>query len=215
MSSFDQMFLVAEWIGTAAFAISGAMVAIDKRTDIFGVLLLSIFTALGGGTVRDILIGHVPPRMFSNGKYVMLAIGCALIVFVLARIFKQHYMDMEHVIERINNVFDAIGLGVFAVSGASIGMEAGFQDNMLLIVALGTVTAIGGGMLRDVMLQEIPFVLKKHVYAVAAMLGALTFFLLSNAGMSRSICYGAGWSATFVLRMLAMHYKWNLPRAIE
>ena len=215
MSGFDQMFLIAEWIGTAAFAISGAMVAIDKRTDIFGVLLLSIFTALGGGTVRDILIGHFPPRMFSNGQYVMLAIACALVVFVLARIFKEHYVEMEHEIERINNVFDAIGLGVFAVSGASIGMEAGFQDNLLLIVALGTVTAIGGGMLRDVMLQEIPFVLKKHVYAVAAMLGALTFFLLRNAGMSQPVCYGAGWTATFVLRMLAMHYKWNLPRAIE
>jgi uncharacterized membrane protein YeiH len=215
MISFDQLFLIGEWVGTAAFAISGAMIAIDKRTDIFGVLLLAVFTALGGGTVRDILIGHFPPRMFSNGKYVLLAIFCALVVFVLARIFKEHYVDMEHEIERINNVFDAIGLGVFAVSGASIGMEAGFHDNLLLVVSLGTVTAIGGGMLRDVMIQEMPFVLKKHIYAVAAMAGALTFFLLSNAGMSRSVSYGMGWTATFVLRMLAMHYKWNLPRAIE
>ena len=214
MISFDQIFLLGEWIGTAAFAVSGAMVAIEKKTDIFGVMLLAVFTALGGGTIRDVLIGHFPPRMFSNGQYVLLAMFCALAVFVIARIFKEKYIRMEHGIEHINVIFDAIGLGVFAVSGANIGMEAGFGDNLLLIVSLGTVTGIGGGMLRDVLLQEIPFVLKKHVYAVAAIAGALTFFLLTNAGMSKTISYGAGWCATFALRMLAMHYKWNLPRAI-
>lgn len=214
MLTFDQIFLLGEWIGTAAFAISGAMVAIDKRTDIFGVMLLAVFTALGGGTVRDILIGYFPPRMFSNGKYVLLAIICALIVFIVARSMRERYIAMEKEIERINIVFDAIGLGVFAVSGASIGLEAGFGDNMLLVVALGTVTAIGGGMLRDVMLQEIPFVLKKHIYAVAAISGATTFYLLADAGMSHTVSYGAGWLMTFTLRMLAMHYKWNLPKAI-
>jgi len=214
MLDFQRIFLLGEWIGTAAFAVSGAMVAIDKRTDVFGVLLLAVFTALGGGTVRDILIGHFPPRMFSNGQYVLLAIFCALIVFILARIFKERYVAKEQEIERINVIFDAIGLGVFAVSGASIGMEAGFGDNLLLIVSLGTITGIGGGMLRDVLLGEIPFVLKKHIYAVAAIAGALTFYLLTSAGMSAAISYGAGWTATFVLRMLAMRYKWNLPRAI-
>lgn len=215
MLTFDQIFLLGEWIGTAAFAISGAMVAIDKRTDVFGVMLLAVFTALGGGTVRDILIGHFPPRMFSNGQYVLLAIFCALIVFIVAWIMRERYIAMEGEIERINVVFDAIGLGVFAVSGASIGMEAGYGDNLLLVVALGTVTAIGGGMLRDVMLQEIPFVLKKHIYAVAAIAGATTFFLIANAGMSHTVSYGAGWLVTFTLRMLAMHYKWNLPMAIK
>jgi len=192
MLDFQRIFLLGEWIGTAAFAVSGAMVAIDKRTDVFGVLLLAVFTALGGGTVRDILIGHFPPRMFSNGQYVLLAIFCALIVFILARIFKERYVAKEQEIERINVIFDAIGLGVFAVSGASIGMEAGFGDNLLLIVSLGTITGIGGGMLRDVLLGEIPFVLKKHIYAVAAIAGALTFYLLTSAGMSAAISYGAG-----------------------
>lgn len=214
MLEFHQFFLIGEWIGTAAFAISGAMVAIDKKTDVFGVMLLAVFTALGGGTVRDILIGHFPPRMFMSGHYVLMAIICALIVFVIARIFKERYVGMEKEIEHINVIFDAIGLGVFAVSGASIGMEAGFGDNLLLVVSLGTVTGIGGGMLRDVLLGEIPFVLKKHIYAVAAIAGALMFYLLTHAGMSQTVSYGAGWLATFVLRMLAMHYKWNLPRAI-
>ncbi|MBR0319942.1 MAG: TRIC cation channel family protein [Clostridia bacterium] len=137
MLTFDQIFLLGEWIGTAAFAISGAMVAIDKRTDVFGVLLLAVFTALGGGTVRDILIGHFPPRMFSNGQYVLLAIFCALIVFIVARIMRERYIAMEGEIERINVVFDAIGLGVFAVSGASIGMEAGYGDNLGLRLGIG------------------------------------------------------------------------------
>ena len=214
MFTFQQIFLIGEWIGTAAFAVSGAMVAIDKKTDIFGVMLLAVFTALGGGTVRDIIIGHFPPRMFSNGQYVILALGCALTVFVIARIFKERYVAMEREIEHINMFFDAIGLGVFAVSGASIGMEAGFGGNLLLIVSLGTITAIGGGMIRDVMLQEIPFVLQKHVYAVAAIVGALAYYLLIRAGVSQTLSYAAGWMATFTLRMLAMHYKWNLPRAI-
>lgn len=213
MLSFDQIFLIGEWIGTAAFAVSGAMVAVDKKTDIFGVMLLAVFTALGGGTVRDILIGHFPPRMFSNGQYVLLSIVCALIVFAVARGFKERYVKREKEIGRINDIFDAIGLGVFAVSGANIGMEAG--GNLLLVVSLGTITGIGGGMLRDIMLEEIPFVLKKHIYAVAAIAGALTFALLARAGLSRTMAYGVGWAMTFALRLLAMHYKWNLPRAIE
>lgn len=213
MMSFDQIFLIGEWVGTAAFAVSGAMVAVDKKTDIFGVMLLAVFTALGGGTVRDILIGHFPPRMFSNGQYVLLSIVCALIVFAVARGFKERYVRRAREIGRINDIFDAIGLGVFAVSGANIGMEAG--GNLLLVVSLGTITGIGGGMLRDVMLEEIPFVLKKHIYAVAAIAGALTFALLTRAGLSRTAAYGAGWAVTFALRLLAMHYKWNLPRAIE
>lgn len=214
MTDSLQIFLIGEWIGTVAFAISGALVAIDKRTDIFGVMLLAVFSALGGGTVRDILIGHFPPRMFSNGRYVLLAIFCALIVFIVARMFRAHYETMEKEIEKVNGIFDAIGLGVFAVSGASIGVEAGFGDNFLLVVALGTITAIGGGMMRDVMLQEIPFVLKKHIYAVAAIAGAATYYFLIQAGAIETIAYSAGWMMTVTLRLFAMQYKWNLPRAI-
>ena len=137
------------------------MVAVDKGTDIFGVLLMAVFTALGGGTLRDMLIGYFPPRMFTNFHYVLLACLCAIIVFAIARTFKERYVARERMIEQINNVFDAIGLGVFAVSGARIGMEAGFADNMFLTTFLGTTTAIGGGMIRDVLLREMPFVLQK------------------------------------------------------
>ena len=214
MNDFNAIFQLCEAIGTAAFAVSGAMVAIDKGTDIFGVLLMAVFTALGGGTLRDVLIGHFPPRMFTNFHYVLLACICALAVFIIARIFKERYIERERLIEQVNNVFDAIGLGIFAVSGARIGMEAGFADNIFLTTFLGTTTAIGGGMLRDVLLQEMPFVLKKRVYAVASIVGALGYALLLRMGVNGVMAYALGMMATIAVRILATVFRWNLPKAI-
>ena len=175
---------------------------------------MAVFTALGGGTLRDVLIGHFPPRMFTNFHYVLLSCICALAVFIIARIFKERYIERERLIEQVNNVFDAIGLGIFAVSGARIGMEAGFADNIFLTTFLGTTTAIGGGMLRDVLLQEMPFVLKKRVYAVAAIVGALGYALLMRMGMNGVMAYALGMMATTAVRILATVFKWNLPKAI-
>ena len=207
-------FLVCEWLGTAAFAVSGAMVAIDTGMDLFGVIFLAMITALGGGTLRDVLIGHFPPRMFTNFEFLLLAVACAVTVFVLADLYKERYIKSEHGIERVNNVFDAIGLGVFAVSGARIGMEAGFTDNAFLVTFLGMTTAVGGGMIRDVLLQRIPFVLNKRVYAVAAIAGALTYWVIEYVLMMPVLAYAVGWLVTVTLRMLATIYKWNLPKAI-
>lgn len=207
-------FLVCEWLGTAAFAVSGAMVAIDKGMDLFGVIFLAMVTALGGGTLRDVLIGHFPPRMFTNYQFLLLAVACAVAVFLLADVFKERYVKSEHGIERVNNVFDAIGLGVFAVSGARIGMEAGFMDNAFLVTFLGMTTAVGGGMIRDVLLKEIPFVLNKRVYAVAAIAGALTYWVIEVVFLNPVLAYALGWLVVVTLRMLATIYKWNLPKAI-
>ena len=207
-------FMVCEWLGTAAFAVSGAMVAIDKGMDLFGVIFLAMVTALGGGTLRDVLIGHFPPRMFTNYQFLLLAVVCALAVFLLADVFKERYVKSEHGIERVNNVFDAIGLGVFAVSGARIGMEAGFMDNAFLVTFLGMTTAVGGGMIRDVLLKEIPFVLNKRIYAVAAIAGALTYWVFDVILGNAVLAYGLGWLVTVTLRMLATVFRWNLPKAI-
>ena len=211
MNSF---FLVCEWVGTAAFAVSGAMVAVDKGMDLFGVIFLAMVTALGGGTLRDVLIGHFPPRMFTNYHYLLLAVVCAVAVFMLANIYKDRYVRREHLIEQVNNVFDAVGLGVFAVSGARIGMESGFMNNAFLVTFLGMTTAVGGGMIRDVLLQRIPFVLNKRIYAVAAIAGALTYWVIEYVFRMPVMAYSVGWLATVTLRMLATIYKWNLPRAI-
>ena len=207
-------FLVCEWLGTAAFAISGAMVAIDTGMDLFGVIFLAMITALGGGTLRDVLIGYFPPRMFTNYQFLLLAVFCAVTVFLLADLYKERYVQSERGIERVNNVFDAIGLGVFAVSGARIGMEAGFTDNAFLVTFLGMTTAVGGGMIRDVLLQEIPFVLKKHIYAVAAIAGALTYWVIEVIFLNPVAAYAAGWAVVVLLRFMATVYKWNLPHAL-
>lgn len=207
-------FLLCEWVGTAAFAVSGAMVAVDKGMDIFGVIFLAMVTALGGGTLRDVLIGHFPPRMFTSYQYLLLAVLCAVMVFVLADIFKERYVRKEIIIEQINNVFDAIGLGIFAVSGARIGMEAGFAENAFLVTFLGMTTAVGGGMLRDMMLREIPFVLNKRVYAVAAIAGALSYWVIESVFLQPVFAYFIGWVITFALRILATVFRWNLPRAL-
>ena len=211
MNSF---FLVCEWVGTAAFAVSGAMVAVDKGMDLFGVIFLAMVTALGGGTLRDVLIGHFPPRMFTNYHYLLLAVVCAVAVFMLANIYKDRYVRRERLIEQVNNVFDAVGLGVFAVSGARIGMESGFMNNAFLVTFLGMTTAVGGGMIRDVLLQEIPFVLKKHIYAVAAIAGALTYWVIEVIFLNPVAAYAAGWAVVVLLRFMATVYKWNLPHAL-
>ena len=213
MNDFNAIFQLCEAIGTAAFAVSGAMVAIDKGTDIFGVLLMAVFTALGGGTLRDVLIGHFPPRMFTNFHYVLLSCICALTVFILARSLKERYIERERLIEQVNNVFDAIGLGIFAVSGARIGMEAGFADNIFLTTFLGTTTAIGGGMLRDVLVREVPTVLRRELYAVPALIGAtivVVASVLDHRGAAAAI---AGAMVCFLIRMVGLRFGLGLPTA--
>ena len=208
------VFQLFEVVGTAAFAVSGAMVAISKRVDLFGVLFLGMITALGGGCIRDILLGRTPAAMFSNFTYVTVAIATALAVFLVARRLKERYLSREALIEQINNVFDALGLGAFTVVGAEIAISAGFSRNGFLVVFMGMTTAIGGGVLRDLLLREIPFVLKKRIYAIAAICGALVYYLGWLAGVPNALCLFAGVAVTFVLRLLATIFKWNLPKAL-
>lgn len=210
----ELVFQIFELIGTVAFAVSGAMVSITKRVDLFGVLFLGMITALGGGCIRDVLLGQLPPAMFSNLDYVAVAIVTALAVFVVARILKERYISRETLIEQINNIFDALGLGVFAVVGAGVAISAGYQSNGFLVVFMGMTTAIGGGVLRDLLLREIPFVLKKRIYAIAAICGALVYYLGWMAQLPDTLSLFTGVATTFVLRLLATIFKWNLPKAL-
>ena len=210
----EVVFLLFEFVGTVAFAVSGAMVAVNKRVDLFGVLFLGMITALGGGCVRDLLLGQCPPAMFSNFTYVTAALATALVVFLMARRFKERYLSRETLIEQINNIFDALGLGAFAVVGAKVAITAGYGHNGFLVVFMGMTTAIGGGVLRDLLLREIPFVLNKRIYAIAAICGALVYYLGWIAHLPEALCLFAGVAVTFVLRLLATIFKWNLPKAL-
>ena len=130
----ELIYFIVEMMGTVAFATSGAMVAINKRVDIFGVLVLSSITALGGGCIRDILIGTLPPRMFSDYRYVTLAVAVALFVFLVAYVFRNHYQKSQKIVDSVNNVFDAVGLGIFTVTGVLIFSTTAFTISYICIV---------------------------------------------------------------------------------
>lgn len=206
------IYFIVEILGTIAFATSGAMVAISKRVDIFGVLVLSSVTALGGGCIRDILIGTLPPRMFSDYRYVTVAVAVALVVFIVAYIFRELYQKSQKIVDSVNNIFDAAGLGIFTVTGVQVAIESGFEMNSILAVCLGVITGIGGGILRDVMLREIPFVLKKRIYALASIAGGVVYYnmYLAEVGKTLSIVVAVG--VTFAIRILATIFKLDLPK---
>ncbi|MBP3442943.1 MAG: trimeric intracellular cation channel family protein [Clostridia bacterium] len=206
------IYFVVEILGTIAFATSGAMVAISKKVDIFGVLVLSSVTALGGGCIRDILIGELPPRMFSDYRYVTVAVIVSLVVFIVAYIFRDLYQKSQKTVDSVNNIFDAVGLGVFTVTGVQVAIESGFGTNSILAVCLGVFTGIGGGILRDVMLREIPFVLKKRIYALASIAGGIVYYnlYLTDFGRTKSIIVAV--LVTFIIRILATVFKLDLPK---
>lgn len=200
-------------IGIIAFAVSGAMVAIKKRTDPFGAVVLAVVTATGGGITRDILLGIQPPVAFIDCSYVLLAAGTALSVFLIAFIFSDFYRLKSRLIDSINNIFDALGLGVFVVIGTQAAIDYGFSQNAFLSIFIGVVTGIGGGFIRDIMVKEIPSVLRKHIYALAAISGSAVFYIMyiNRFDYTLSVFVSAG--ITFLLRMLATYFKWNLPTA--
>ena len=211
----DLVLYGAELVGTVAFALSGAMLAAHKGLDLFGVLYLGVVTALGGGTVRDLLLGITPPKMFYSYEYVALAVVTALVLFLVFRRFPRARGGMAGQMDLLYNLCDAVGLGIFAVIGTRAGMEAGYGENAFLCVFLGLTTGVGGGILRDIMCAGIPGVLRKHIYAVAAIAGSGAFYLLERSSVHGTAAALSGMTVTVVLRLLARHYRWNLPKAEE
>lgn len=213
---FDSVtvFFVIEMIGTIAFACSGAMVAIKKQLDLLGIIVLGVTTAVGGGMVRDLIIGIHPPTLFVNPVYVLAAFLSVLVLFLFVRFRRMSMNVLESVTyERLMNLLDAIGLGAFTVVGIDTAIEAGFGEYQFLMVFLGVITGVGGGILRDIMAGQTPAVLRKHIYACASIAGAVCYVVLLEvlpAGTAMVI------SAVLVvvIRVLARHYKWNLPKAM-
>lgn len=211
---------LAEVIGIFAFAVSGAMLAAEKNLDIFGILVLGIVTAFGGGVVRDLLLGITPPAMFNNYVFLLLAALSSCLVFLLYRqkrlarllmiFFRRRHIKLD--IAGLVNFFDAIGLGAFSVSGVNVALDNGFADNPLLAVTVGVITGIGGGMLRDLLNGEIPSVLRKNVYALAAILGAGSYYLLRHTALPSLAAVLTSCGLTIALRLAATVFRWHLPR---
>lgn len=211
MNFYEWIYYIFEMIGIVAFAVSGAMVAISKRVDVFGVVLCGVITALGSGIIRDILIGISPPKFFSSYEYVLGAVITSIAVFLIAFIFLDKYQQHSVMIDTVNNIFDAIGLGIFTVTGAKVAYVSGFTTNGILVVSLATITGIGGGILRDLMLKEIPFVLKKRVYALASIIGATIYHLLYTHSVSYRVATVITVVVVFVIRICATVFEWDLP----
>ena len=219
----ESVLLAIEIIGVISFAVAGAIVAIDKETDIFGVVFLSLITCFGGGIIRDITIGRNPPAFFRDLKYqVLLGVCVALLVFTLAKLFQKHYIKHEQAVLDVNNYIDALAIGIFSVSGVQTCLDffgterAGF----LLCATLGMMSAVGGGMIRDLILRDIPFILRKRVYALAALIGASLYYILVVEifpnNMIAEVASQIGCICLVVLiRVLATKLKWNLPKAIK
>ena len=189
--------------GTAAFAISGAIAGVRKDSDIYGVIVLGCVTAVGGGTLRDILVGRIPPFIFQDYNYLTLSILASITVFFFHKFFEQRY--------DILLIMDALGLGVFTIIGLSIGLD--YKIGYLGAIMMGVMTGTAGGMIRDVLLGEIPLVLQKTVYASACLAGGILFIILFKIGLDKNINLFISATTVFVIRMLAIKLNWNLPKA--
>ncbi len=203
---------ILEIVGTIAFAISGAFVAIKAKFDIFGVLVIGCITAVGGGITRDILVGVTPPAIFSKLYIVGIACVTSLVVFSVAYIKRKKFDEIRERIEHINNIFDAIGLPAFTVMGTEIAFTNGILENVFLSITIGVLTGVGGGVLRDILTETPPYIFRKHVYALASIVGAILYYLIRiwvNDTILPSIV-----AMIFIIgiRLLATKYRWDLPK---
>jgi uncharacterized membrane protein YeiH len=195
---------ILDLFGTMAFAVTGAFRAIEHGSDIVGIIILATITGVAGGVLRDIVFGRIPPLAITNPLYLIITVTTAVALFFLYRMLKKHW--------NLFLKFDAIGLGVFTVIGTTIAYNL-VGLNFLAMAFSGLITAIGGGILRDVFVNEVPIVFVKELYASASFVGVVTFFGLLVANVDVSIAAISSIIAATGLRLLAMRYDWNLPRA--
>jgi len=197
------LLLVIDLIGTFVFAVEGASAAIQGNLDVLGLMVLAFATALGGGIIRDVLIGAVPPNSIKDWRYPAIAFAGGAVVF-----FQSSFVNQ--VPASLIVTLDAAGLALFAVAGAAKALDYGIHP--FLAMLMGGVTGVGGGTIRDVLLARIPSVLRSDVYAAAALAGAAAMILALKLKMRPALASTIGIIVCFALRMVAVHQHWNLPR---
>lgn len=208
----DSIVTIFEIIGTVAFAISGAITALKAGMDLFGVMTLGVFTATAGGALRDIFLGDFPPEAFVHPVYVLTSALTAIVVFLfMAREIHEH-TSHESEVRRILLLWgDSIGLGVFTVLGMNKAIKLFGLDNGFLIVFSGVITGVGGGVLRDMMIHSLPDIFRKHIYALASIIGGVIALFIFRMHHPKLAIY-TGSLIVLLIRLLAAHYKWSLPR---
>lgn len=197
-----QFLYMVNVLGTFAFAVSGAFLAMEKKLDPFGVLVIAFVTAIGGGTLRDVLIGNLPVGWLQNGTAIIVIFSAAVLAMLLGGLLKQLNTALF--------LFDAMGLGLFTVVGIEIAAQKQFSP--AVCVALGTITACFGGVIRDVLLNDVPLLFRKEIYAMACIIGGACYYLFQaihlDPKMARITCIGV----IFAVRVVAFRYKLSLPR---
>ncbi|MBR2869106.1 MAG: trimeric intracellular cation channel family protein [Clostridia bacterium] len=210
--NIDSVFFFVEIVGTIAFALTGVITAIEKKFDILGAIVLGTVTAVGGGIMRDIILGYLPPLAFRHPVYALTAIITSVSVFVIAFFLGKKIVRHFDVYSQVINFFDSLGLAVFVVTGINTAAECGFGDNAFLSVFVAVLTGVGGGVLRDILAGRAPKILHRRVYALAAILGALIYYYLLEFNIfpeTVSMLIGAG--SVLLIRILATVFHWNLP----
>lgn len=197
-------FEYLRWIdilGTIAFAISGVFAAMHKKLDVFGVLIIAFVTAVGGGTIRDMMIGDLPASWMRDITYTLVIIGTTVVVILFRGVIRNFQKTLL--------VFDSIGLGLFTILGVQKGIAIGLHP--LVCIALGTITGCFGGVVRDMLLNNIPVIFQREIYATACIIGGAVYLLLLHTHIYRWIVESIAIIVVFLIRMLAIHYDWRLP----
>ncbi len=231
---FTKIVFVLEMIGTVAFAVSGVMVARDRKMDIFGAVVLGCATAVGGGMIRDLILGITPPVMFSKPIYVLVAAITSIVMFLLEYIGSRWHNNAASPNEPgssiasfasvagflaanqerndlLLNIADSVGLAAFVVVGCRSAIDRGYIHNLFLCSFVGVLTGIGGGVLRDVFAGQMPLIMRKRVYGLAAIIGSVVYCGLLSFHVDVIISSAACMTITCLIRFLAIHYRWNLP----
>ncbi|MFN3194618.1 MAG: trimeric intracellular cation channel family protein [Chlorobiota bacterium] len=192
---------IIEIAGTAAFSIAGAFAAMEKKLDLFGIFIIAFVTAMGGGTLRDVLIGDLPVKWMLDMSYGLVVLLSTLSALLFTRVILNYH--------KILLLFDSIGLGFFTLAGIQIGLTLGFTP--ITCVALGTMSACFGGVIRDISLNNIPLIFEKEIYATACIVGGILYFLLGNLHIQQSYVEVISLLTIVLFRLLAVKYDWQLP----
>ena len=198
---YSRFLWVIDILGTFAFAVSGAFAAMDKKLDPFGILIIAFVTAIGGGTLRDVMVGNLPVSWMKNNTTVLLIFSSAIAAMLLGSYLKRLYSALF--------LFDALGLGLFTIIGYEIGLQYGFGT--AICIALGTITACFGGVLRDVLLNTVPLIFKKEIYALACIAGAIAYYLLIGTAIHDDVAKIICIMLIFLIRVIAVRFKLALP----
>lgn len=206
----ENWYFVLEMIGTAAFAVSGAMRGIEKKMDLFGVMILGMTTAVGGGIIRDMILGMTPPAAFRDPVYACTALLISFLVFIPS--VRKIYSRRDFFYEKLLAMMDTIGLAVFTVVGIETAMSYTAKPNLFLAVFVGVLTGTGGGVLRDLFANMRPRIFIEDFYASASLSGALVCVLMWSE-FGQLVSAGTGAAVIIILRLFAVRYHWHLPHA--